>query len=98
MQQKTQKLAPAYLAGLTKAANVEILDADLKAAGAAAALLVRVVPDAHTASAAASDTRVAVALLVVALLLVGAALLLERAGIDPNSGDGARRSTPDSPI
>ena len=38
MQQKTQKLAPAYLAGLTKAADVEILDADLKAAAAAAAL------------------------------------------------------------
>jgi peptidyl-prolyl cis-trans isomerase C len=38
VQQKTQKLAPAYLAGLTKAADVEILDADLKAAGAAAAL------------------------------------------------------------
>jgi peptidyl-prolyl cis-trans isomerase C len=38
MQQKTQKLAPAYLAGLTKAADVEILDPDLKAAVAAAAL------------------------------------------------------------
>jgi peptidyl-prolyl cis-trans isomerase C len=38
VQQKTQKLAPAYLAGLTKAADVEILDADLKAAGVAAAL------------------------------------------------------------
>jgi peptidyl-prolyl cis-trans isomerase C len=38
VQQKTQKLAPAYLAGLTKAADVEILDADLKAAAAAAAL------------------------------------------------------------
>jgi peptidyl-prolyl cis-trans isomerase C len=37
LQQKTQKLAPPYLAGLTKAAEVEILDPDLKAAAAAAA-------------------------------------------------------------
>ena len=37
VQQKTQKLAPAYLAGLTKAADVEILDPDLKAAAEAAA-------------------------------------------------------------
>jgi len=36
-QQKTEKLAPAYLAGLSKAADVEILDPDLKAAAAAAA-------------------------------------------------------------
>jgi parvulin-like peptidyl-prolyl isomerase len=35
IQQKTEKLAPPYLAGLTKAADVEILDADLKAAAAA---------------------------------------------------------------
>jgi foldase protein PrsA len=38
MQQKTEKLAPAYLENLKKAADVEILDADLKAAAAAAAL------------------------------------------------------------
>jgi peptidyl-prolyl cis-trans isomerase C len=37
VQQKTQKLAPVYLAGLTKAAGVEILDPDLKAAADAAA-------------------------------------------------------------
>ena len=37
MQQKTQKLAPEYLAGLTKAADVQILDPDLKAAAAALA-------------------------------------------------------------
>jgi peptidyl-prolyl cis-trans isomerase C len=36
VQQKTQKLAPAYLNDLEKAADVEILDADLKAAAAAA--------------------------------------------------------------
>ena len=35
VQQKTQKLAPVYLEGLKKTANVEILDADLKAAIAA---------------------------------------------------------------
>jgi peptidyl-prolyl cis-trans isomerase C len=34
-QQKTEKLAPTYLAGLSKAAGVEILDPDLKAAAAA---------------------------------------------------------------
>jgi peptidyl-prolyl cis-trans isomerase C len=36
-QQKTEKLAPAYLEKLKKAADVQILDADLKAAAAAAA-------------------------------------------------------------
>jgi len=36
-QQKTEKLAPAYLEKLRKAADVQILDADLKAATAAAA-------------------------------------------------------------
>jgi peptidyl-prolyl cis-trans isomerase C len=35
-QQKTEKLAPAYLDNLKKSANVEILDADLKTAAAAA--------------------------------------------------------------
>ena len=38
IQQKTQKVAPAYLANLSKAADVEILNPDLKAAAAAAAL------------------------------------------------------------
>jgi peptidyl-prolyl cis-trans isomerase C len=37
VQQKTEKLAPPYLDGLKKAAGVEILDADLKAAALAAA-------------------------------------------------------------
>jgi parvulin-like peptidyl-prolyl isomerase len=37
MQQKIGKFAPAYLEKLRKAADVEILDADLKAAAAAAA-------------------------------------------------------------
>jgi peptidyl-prolyl cis-trans isomerase C len=38
LQQKTQKLAPAYLDNLKKTAGVEILDPDLKAAAAAAEL------------------------------------------------------------
>jgi len=38
IQQQTQKLAPAYLNGLQKDAGTEILDPDLKAAVAAAAL------------------------------------------------------------
>jgi peptidyl-prolyl cis-trans isomerase C len=37
IQQKTEKLAPTYLEKLRKAADVQILDADLKAAAAAAA-------------------------------------------------------------
>jgi peptidyl-prolyl cis-trans isomerase C len=37
VQQKTEKLAPAYLADLTKAADVQILDPDLKAAAEALA-------------------------------------------------------------
>jgi hypothetical protein len=35
-QQKTEKLAPTYLEKLKKTADVQILDADLKAAEAAA--------------------------------------------------------------
>ena len=53
-------------------------------AGAAAALLVRVAPDAGTVRAASNDLRVAIFLLLAALLLVAAGLLLERSGIDPN--------------
>lgn len=54
-------------------------------AGAAIALLVRVVPEAGTVSAASNDTRVGALLLAAAVLLVFAGLLLERAGVDPNS-------------
>jgi Protein of unknown function (DUF3180) len=53
-------------------------------AGAAVALLVRVAPDAGTVRAATNDLRVAIFLLLAALLLVAAGLLLERSGIDPN--------------
>jgi uncharacterized membrane protein YfcA len=55
--------------------------------GAAAALLVRVAPDAGEVRAATNDTRVAVFLIAAALLLTAAGLLLERAGIDPSSTD-----------
>jgi hypothetical protein len=60
-------------------------------AGAAAALLVRVGPDAGTVRSATNDTRVAALLLLAALLLVAAGLFLERAGIDPSSGDRGDR-------
>jgi hypothetical protein len=53
-------------------------------AGAAVALLVRVVPDAATVRAASNDLRVGIFLLVAGVLLLVAGLLLERAGIDPN--------------
>jgi peptidyl-prolyl cis-trans isomerase C len=46
MQQKSEKLAPAYLDKLKQAADVQILDADLKAAIAAAAAAAAVAPAA----------------------------------------------------
>lgn len=52
--------------------------------GASLALLARVFPDLGTVDAAGHDALVAVVMLAVCLLLVGAGLLLERAGIDPN--------------
>lgn len=52
--------------------------------GAAAGLLVRVVPEASDVRAAASDTRAGLLLLAACLLIVGAGIVLERAGIDPN--------------
>jgi hypothetical protein len=56
-------------------------------AGAAVALLARVLPDAGSVTAAAHDARVAGLLLASAVLVVVAGLLLERAGIDPNSDE-----------
>jgi hypothetical protein len=53
-------------------------------AGAAVALVVRVAPDAGTVRAATNDLRVAIFLLLAAVLLIAAGLLLERSGIDPN--------------
>jgi hypothetical protein len=53
-------------------------------AGAAAALLVRVVPDYDNVRAAANDARVGTLLLVASLLVVVAGIVLERAGLDPN--------------
>jgi peptidyl-prolyl cis-trans isomerase C len=47
VQQKTAKLAPAYLADLSKKADVEILDPDLKAAAAAVATLTNAPPESQ---------------------------------------------------
>lgn len=55
-------------------------------AGAALALVLRVLPDANRTDAAAHDLRIGLALMVAAGALLAAALLLERSGIDPNSG------------
>jgi hypothetical protein len=60
-------------------------------AGAAAAVLVRVLPDVGTIRPAASDARVAVLLLLVSVALVAAGLLLERAGVDPGNDRDSRR-------
>ncbi len=62
--------------------------------GAAVGLLVRVAPDADTVHSAGNDTRVGIFLLVAALLLGGAGLLLERAGVDPGSRDPEQRGKP----
>jgi membrane associated rhomboid family serine protease len=53
-------------------------------AGCAAALLVRVAPDAGTVDAAAHDTRVSAFLGAASVVLAIAGLVLERSGIDPN--------------
>lgn len=53
-------------------------------AGAAVALLLRVLPDADTVRASAHDARVGALLLGSAILAGLAGLVLERAGIDPN--------------
>jgi hypothetical protein len=55
--------------------------------GAAVALFIRVVPDASRVRAAGNDLRVSIFLAIGAGLLVAAGLLLERAGVDPGSGD-----------
>ncbi|MGH8963197.1 MAG: DUF3180 domain-containing protein [Jatrophihabitantaceae bacterium] len=56
-------------------------------AGAAVALLARLLPDSGTVSAAAHDARVSALLLGSAVLAVVGGLLLERAGIDPNNDE-----------
>ena len=60
-------------------------------AGGAAALAVKVLPDANRTNAADHDLRVAVAVFIVSLALVAAGLWLERAGIDPG-----HRNRPDT--
>jgi hypothetical protein len=52
-------------------------------AGAMTGLLVRVIPDAGRVSAAESDTRAGIIILLASLLLLVSGLLLERAGIVP---------------
>jgi hypothetical protein len=53
--------------------------------GAATGLVLRVLPDASRTDASGHDLKVGLALLVVSIALGVAGLLLERAGIDPNS-------------
>jgi hypothetical protein len=52
-------------------------------AGAAVGMIVRLLPNVRTVDLAARDTTVGALLFFACLLLVGAGLLLERAGIDP---------------
>jgi hypothetical protein len=61
------------------------------AAGAAGALLARVIPSARSVDAAGHDTRVGVLALLAAAALVAAGLLLERAGVSPDPPAVARR-------
>lgn len=56
-------------------------------AGAAIALLIRVLPEAGEVAAARNDAKVSALLLAAALLLAGAGLVLERAGVDPSNRD-----------
>lgn len=62
-------------------------------AGAAVALLARVLPETDTVSAARHDRTVGLFLLGASIVLAVAGLVLERAGIDPNRDrqDGSRR-------
>lgn len=59
-------------------------------AGAAVGLLVRVLPEVRAVKVAANDARVDGLLLLASLLLVACGLVLERAGIDPNSDNPNR--------
>ena len=57
-------------------------------AGAAAALVATVIPDANRTTAAANDLRVGLIMLVATTALVVAGIVLERAGIDPGHRGG----------
>jgi hypothetical protein len=63
-------------------------------AGAAVALLIRVIPEAASVRAASHDARSGAVFAATAALIVIAGLLLERAGLDPNhdrrDGDNGR--------
>lgn len=56
-------------------------------AGAVLGLLARLLPDVSMVTSATHDAQVGLALFVVSAALVVAGLLLERAGVDPNSDD-----------
>jgi hypothetical protein len=55
--------------------------------GAALALLIRVIPNASTVTAAGNDLRVGIVILGVSLLLLVAGVLLERSGLIPRTPD-----------
>lgn len=57
-------------------------------AGAAAALVLKLLPASGQANTAGHDLRVGYLLLVVTAVLLGAGLVLERAGVDPRHGRG----------
>jgi len=63
-------------------------------AGAAVALLARVVPEADTVRAAAHDRNVGLLLLGAAILVAVAGVVLERAGLDPNRDRPDRTDQP----
>lgn len=62
-------------------------------AGAAVALLVRLIPEAGVVRAAANDARVGLLLFGSAVLVAVAGLVLERAGVDPNRDRQDRTTT-----
>ena len=55
-------------------------------AGAAAALVLKLLPSSGQANIAGQDLRIGYLLLLVTAVLLGAGLLLERAGVDPQHG------------
>jgi hypothetical protein len=60
--------------------------------GACAALLIRVIPDASTVSAASNDLRVGVAILAASALLLVSGLVLERSGLIPRDPEATQVS------
>jgi hypothetical protein len=58
--------------------------------GAAAAVLIKVIPDASTVAAAANDVRVGAVLLASSILLLVAGLVLERSGLIPRDPEATQ--------